>query len=88
MCVSGNNGDRKCMSVINDGRAYMLGVSGSRTCLESTLASHVNDGCTCTGDQLSMHVRDQRWPHMYIRDQLWPQMYFWDQWWPHIRFGD
>ena len=21
-----------------------------------TLASHVNDSCTCTGDQLSMHV--------------------------------
>ena len=44
------------MSVINDGRTCMLGVNGSCTCLESTLASHVNDGCMCTGDQLSMHV--------------------------------
>ena len=57
MYVSGNNGGRKCTSVINDGRtSIILGVNGSRTCLESTLASHVNDGCTCTGDQLSMHV--------------------------------
>ena len=50
MCVSANNSGHKCKSVINDGRTCMLG------CLESTLASHVNDGCTCTGDQLSMHI--------------------------------
>ena len=49
-------GGRKCMSVINDGCTCMLGVNGYRTCLESTLASHVNDGCSSTGDQLSVHV--------------------------------
>ena len=62
MCVLGINGGHKCKSRINDVRICVMGVNGDRTCLESTLATLVNDGCTCIGDQqcTCMYVGDQR----------------------------
>ena len=51
MCVSVINGGRKCMSGTNNGRTCMLSVNGDISCLESTLDTHVNDGCTCIGNQ-------------------------------------
>ena len=48
---------------------HLWGVNSYGTCPKSTLASHVNDGCTCTGDQLSMHVCwGSTLAYMYVRD--------------------